>query len=190
MVRLTLALALAAAFAVGTALFRDLSGSVDALHDRLAASDAARRDVVRLLDENRRDVDARLARDVAGMHRDILGPSLQVTAQGGVGGGTILSSAEGRTWAVTAWHVVQKAVREDGRDPVEVKIYDAGGAPAELVQADLVVWDEAKDLALLRLRDGKMSRPARLASRRTLRSIQVFTPLYTVGCPLGHDPLP
>ncbi|HEX7896309.1 MAG TPA: serine protease [Planctomycetota bacterium] len=190
MVRLTIALALAATLAVATALFRDLSGSVDTLRDRLSASDAARRDVLRLLDENRRDVDARLARDVAGMHRDILGPSLQVNARGGVGGGTILSSAEGRTWAVTAWHVVQKAVREDGRDPVEVKLYDAGGAPAETVDADLVVWDEAKDLALLRLRDGRKSRPARLASRQTLRTVQVFTPLYAVGCPLGHDPLP
>ena len=194
MFRLALALILAAVLAVLTALFRDLSGSVDTLRDRLAASssdlDFARRDVVRLLDQNRRDVDARLARDVAGLHRDILGPSLQVVSQGGVGGGTILSNADGRIWAVTAWHVVQKAVRDDGRDPVEVKIYDAGGAPAETVKADLVEWDEAKDLALLRLRDGRNARAARLASRPALRGVQVFTPLYTVGCPLGHDPLP
>src|SRR5688500_1551528 len=99
-VRLALALSLAAALAVLTALFRNLSGSVDALSDRLAASsadlDSARRDVVRLLDQNRRDVDARLARDVAGLHRDVLGPSLQVSAQGGgVGGGTILSTSGG-----------------------------------------------------------------------------------------------
>jgi S1-C subfamily serine protease len=189
-VRLAFALFLAAVLAVLTALFRN----VDALRDRLAASSAdldfARRDVVRLLEQNRKDVDARLARDVAGLHRDILGPSLQVLAQGGVGGGTVLSNAEGRTWAVTAWHVVQKAVRGDRRDPVDVKIYDAGGAPAETVEADLVVWDENKDLALLRLRDGRGARAARLASRPSLRRVQVFTPLYAVGCPLGHDPLP
>src|SRR5688572_9074587 len=104
MFRLALALLLAAVLAVLTALFRELSGNVDTLRDRLAASSAdldyARRDVVRLLDQNRRDVDARLARDVAGLHRDILGPSVQVVALGGVGGGTILSNADGRIWAV------------------------------------------------------------------------------------------
>lgn len=188
--RLTLALSLAAVIAVGTAFLRDLSGHVDTLRLRLADSSArlddARRDVVRLLDQNRRDVDARLARDEAGMRRDILGPSLQVSAGGDVGGGTILSREGGRIWAVTAWHVVRKA----NGQPVEVKLYDSRGSPAETVEADLVVWDEAKDLALLRLREGRTSRPARLATREALRSVQVFTPLYAVGCPLGHDPLP
>lgn len=192
--RLTLALSLAAAVAVGTAYVRGLSDHVDTLRTRLADSSArlddAKRDVLRLLDESRRDVDARLTRDVAALRRDILGPSLQVNARGDVGGGTILSAAEGRIWAVTAWHVVRKAVQGDARETVEVRLYDTGGSPAESVEADLVVWDEAKDLALLRLREGRMSRAARLAPRQALRSVQVFTPLYAVGCPLGHDPLP
>ncbi len=189
-IRLMSTLAVAAVVALLSALLRDVSRNVDTLRDQLAGSsaglDAARRDVARLLDQSRRDVDARLTPDVGLLAREILGPSIQVSARGGIGGGTILSSAEGRVWAVTAWHVVQKA----GREAVEVKLYDAAGAPAETVDADLAAWDSAKDLALLRVRTDRRPAPARLASRESLRALRVFTPLYTVGCPLGHDPLP
>lgn len=187
--RFVLGIGAAAVLAVLSALFRH----VDLLRTRLDASSAelstARLDVARLLDESRKDLDARLTRDVAGMHRDILGPSLQVSVRGGVGGGTLLSTAAGRSWAITAWHVVQKA--GDAREAVEVKLYDASGAPAETFEADVAAWDAAKDLALLRLRTSRrLGPPARLASRETMKAIRVFTPLYAVGCPLGHDPLP
>jgi S1-C subfamily serine protease len=180
--RLSLALLVAVAVAIGSACVRVLSREIDTLHARL---DDSRRDVSRLLEESRRSFETRLTPDVAGLQRAILGPSIQVNAPGGVGGGTILSSEGGRTWAVTAWHVVRMA-----EGTVEVKLYDAAGNPVETVDAELAAWDEAKDLALLRLPGVRNARPARLASRESLRSVGVFTPLYAVGCPLGHDPLP
>jgi S1-C subfamily serine protease len=194
LIRLACAFAVAAVVAVLSALLRDVTTNVETLRQQLSGSaerlDDARRDIARLLEQNRRDVDARLTPDVGRLQREILGPSIQVLARGGVGGGTLLSSGEGRAWAVTAWHVVHKAVTPDGRETVEAKLYDGLGAPAETVPADLVAWDESKDLALLRLRTERRPVAARLASRETLRAMRVFTPLYTVGCPLGHDPLP
>lgn len=133
-------------------------------------------------------------RDPAALQRDILGPSVQVNVQGSVGGGTLLFSRDTHSYVITAHHVVHKIVHGhdvETRPPAEVTLYDDGGVAADTVEGDLVAWDERKDLALLRLRAvHEYGSVARLASRETLRSIRVFTPIYAVGCPLGHDPLP
>ena len=129
------------------------------------------------------------------LHHDILGPSVQVTAKGSVGGGTLLFSRESHSYVVTACHVMQKLIASDSdeetREPAEVTLYNEAGVSSDSIEGDLVAWDERKDLALLRLRTPRdLPNAARLASRETLRSIRVFTPIYAVGCPLGHDPLP
>lgn len=134
-------------------------------------------------------------RDPAALRHDILGPSVQVNALGSVGGGTLLFSRDAHSYVVTACHVVQKILKtgddEDTREPAEVTIYDEQGASTDGVEGDLVAWDERKDLALLRLRTvHELPNVARLASRESLRTVGVFTPIYAVGCPLGHDPLP
>lgn len=133
-------------------------------------------------------------RDPALLQQDILGPSVQVNVLGSVGGGTLLFSRETHSYVITAHHVVHKIVAghdDETRPPAEVTLYDARGASIDTVEGDLVAWDERKDLALLRLRAvHEFRNVARLASRETLRSIRVFTPIYAVGCPLGHDPLP
>lgn len=136
-----------------------------------------------------------LAHDVEALYRDVLYPSVQVSGAGGVGGGTLLYSRASRSYVISAYHVVQKAPSKKGAPPaddaIEVKLYDVRGTPVETVEATLVAFDEKKDLALLKLRsDRTWPNVARLASRGTLREIKVFTPVYAVGCPLGHDPLP
>ena len=132
--------------------------------------------------------------DPARLQHDILGPSVQVNVKGSVGGGTLLFSRETHSYVITACHVVQKIISgrdEETREPVEVTMYDERGVAADTVDADLVAWDDRKDLALLRLRAlHEFPNAARLASRETLRALRVFTPIYAVGCPLGHDPLP
>jgi S1-C subfamily serine protease len=202
---------------LSTLLLRDFSREVDGLRSRLEASDAqlrqARADVRSLRRESEaswervadgvartqaefREARSRLeARDVEALYRDVLAPSVQVNGKGGVGGGTLLYSREDHSYVVTAFHVIQKVVTRDAegekREPVTVQVYDDRGAPADVVPSDLLAYDEKKDLALLRLRSPKaFPRVARLASRETLRRIKVFTPVYALGCPLGHDPLP
>lgn len=180
---------LRARLAVTEAEMRRLTAESRAGSERLA------RDVVRTRAEFEALRERLEARDVERLYRDVLAPSVQVNALGGVGGGTLLFSRPGQTYAITAFHVVQKAIRRDesgeGRLPVDVRVYDDRGRPADLVPADIVACDERRDLALLRLR-AERSFPyvARLASREALRAVKVFTPVYAVGCPLGHDPLP
>lgn len=127
----------------------------------------------------------------------LLRPSIQVNAKNGAGAGIILSSraerpgGPWRTHALTAFHVVSPALRKDGeRLPIETVVYRADGEIDERLQSELMVWDEKKDVALLRLRSSRAYEAARLAPRERLSEVTVFTPVIAVGCPLGHDPLP
>lgn len=189
---------LAAAFAVALLSFtlRGLTSDVDSLRSRL---DESEREVERLRGENAYRIETRVARtdfddlrsrldtrDVRALYRDVLAPSVQVSAKSGVGGGTLLYSRPGHSYVISAYHVVQKT-----DSPPEVRLYDEKGELVDEVEADLVAKDEGKDLALLKLRTERVyGTVARLASRASLRAVRVFTPLYAIGCPLGHDPLP
>jgi S1-C subfamily serine protease len=197
-----------AAFLLGIALVNlgDSRRSVQELQDRFNQSEAAialaRTEVGRLRAETAAGLSRAPAapapqdpRDPAALQHDILGPSIQVNVDGSVGGGTLLFSRETHSYVITACHVIQKILSggddDETRAPAEVTLYDDLGAVTDIVEGDLVAWDERKDLALLRLRTvHELRNVARLASRETLRSIRVFTPIYAVGCPLGHDPLP
>ncbi len=141
-----------------------------------------------------------MKRDPERIRENILSPSIQVTAQSGVGGGTVIGSLqkgpeEYEIFIITAFHVVEKAVMEkDGKttiQKVEIRTYDREGKLKNEEEADILAHHRPKDLALLRM---KSSQPypviAGLASRNSLREIRVFTPIYAVGCPLGHPPLP
>ncbi|HZE95399.1 MAG TPA: serine protease [Planctomycetota bacterium] len=184
----------------------DLRVSVQELRNRIDQSETgladARAEFGQLRADNAAAVGAALVRidartaapDPARLHHEILGPSVQVNVKGSVGGGTLLFSRDAASYVVTACHVIQKIIAghdDETREPVEVTMYDDLGDAADTVEGDLVAWDDRKDLALLRLRSVReYPNAARLASRETLRAIRVFTPIYAVGCPLGHDPLP
>jgi S1-C subfamily serine protease len=184
----------------------DLRVSVQELKNRFDQSEVAlaeaRAEFSQLRTEATEGIERALAKidlktsppDPALLQRDILAPSVQVNVKGNVGGGTLLFSRDTYSYVVTACHVVQKIIPghdEETREPVDVTLYDDAGSPVETIDADLVAWDDRKDLALLRLRAvHEFPSAARLASRETLHQIHVFTPIYAVGCPLGHDPLP
>lgn len=203
---------LAAAFAASLLAFsmQDLSRDVASLRTHLESSDRelreARADFDRSRDDNLYRLESRVprsdfddlrthldTRDVRALYRDVLAPSVQVSAAGGVGGGTLLFSRKDHSYVITAYHVIQKTPTDasSSASPPDVRLYDDKGELADSVEADLVAHDEKKDLALLRLRTDRVyATPARLASRASLRGLRVFAPLYAIGCPLGHDPLP
>ncbi len=141
-----------------------------------------------------------LKRDPEKVRKMILSPSIQVTAQSGVGGGTVIGSRrknenEYEIFIITAFHVLEKAVSEkEGSaefQPVEVRIYAPNGKLEEEQEANIIAYHREKDLAILCLeRATPFPIVAKLASRETLQKITVFTPVYAVGCPLGHPPLP
>lgn len=172
--------------------FETLAGRMDGLAAEIAGTDGTLRGLRDAVARLRKDA----TRDAALLDRAILRPSVQVLGRGGVGGGTVIRSereSEGGygTYIVTAYHVLQKAAEGDGsRKPVQVKLFAEGG-DAEIVESDLLIHDERRDLALLKLRSTKhYPIAARLAARERVRETSVFTPIYAVGCPLGHDPLP
>jgi len=205
---------LTAAFAAALLAFsvQGLSQNVDSLRSRLDDSDRSLREALAEVDQLRGETAYRLEsrvprddfddlrlhldrRDVRALYRDVLAPSVQVSARGGVGGGTLLFSRDRHSYVVTAYHVIQKTAPEGQEpaapEPSEVRLYDVKGELADAVEADLVAHDDRKDLALLRLRtDRSYGSVARMAPRPSLRALRVFTPLYAIGCPLGHDPLP
>ncbi|MBI5365486.1 MAG: trypsin-like peptidase domain-containing protein [Planctomycetes bacterium] len=147
--------------------------------------------------------------DPAALARDLLAPTVQVRGNGGVGAGTLVysgasSGAAFRSYVLTAFHVVAKSVTKDNkegkegaagkdetREPVRVRVFRADLGTAEEIEADLISYDEAKDIAVLKLRsDREFTQVAHLASRETIRSLALFNPVYAVGCPLGHNPMP
>ena len=171
-----------------------LATRMDTLASEIAGTDGTLRGLRDAVARLRKDA----SRDAALLDRSILRPSVQVVGRGGVGGGTVIrSEAESDgvygTYIVTAFHVLQKVTEHDPagpRKPVQVKIY-ADGGDTETVDSDLLIHDERRDLALLKLRATKhYPIAARLAARERIRETSVFTPIYAVGCPLGHDPLP
>ncbi len=187
---------------LGTQGFRvqELRDEVDGLRTQVAASGAEAAKLRTLeLNQIRRSVELLMPGNghpqLEELTREVLAPSVQVNAKGSVGGGTLLASRGGLSFVVTAFHVVSKVVKpgsdEETREPVEVTLYDVKGEPSETVVGDLISWDELRDLALVRLRSLQdFPHVAKLASRESLQAIRVFTPIYAVGCPLGHDPLP
>ena len=199
----------AGAFLAGTfvlallaAMLRGHSGKIRMMEARLEESEDRMREQRGEFDRVRRhrhslekeleDLRGRLdGRDPQALYSDILAPSVQINGNGGMGGGTIIYSQPGHTYVITAFHVVRKAVRGDRSEPVLVRIFDADGALLDTVDADVAAHDPKKDLALLRARKESIRpRVARLATREALRKVRVFEPVYAVGCPLGHDPLP
>ena len=173
-----------------------LATRMDAIAAEIAGADGALRGLRDAVARLRKDA----TRDAALLDRSILRPSVQVVGRGGVGGGTVIRSeleSEGvyGTYIITAYHVLQKVVEPDPasegkRRPVQVKLF-AEGADGETVDSDLMIHDDRRDLALLKLRSTKhYPIAARLAARERIRETSVFTPIYAVGCPLGHDPLP
>ncbi|MDQ7780512.1 MAG: serine protease, partial [Planctomycetota bacterium] len=92
-------------------------------------------------------------------------------------------------------HVVAGYVTvKDGvekRDPVTVAVYRRDLKDMDEYLTDIVAYNKQHDLVLLKMREGgKCFQTARLATRKDLSEVTVFTPVYAVGCPLGHSPLP
>lgn len=139
--------------------------------------------------------------DVGRLYNDLLHPSVQINARDAVGGGTLihtrrLESGRSSAHILTAYHVIQKSIpgkggKKDVIDPIEVRAYRQDGSVLGNFPADLISYSEARDIALLRIFvEEPIATLARLADRETLRALRVFTPVYAVGCPLGHDPIP
>jgi len=167
--------------------------------DHLAASAA------RVAEEDRQRIEqldqslvSLTERDMRGMWDGLVGPVVQIAGETTVGSGVLLESTRlsasdpWKTNLLTSWHVVRDiySAPDQTDEPIPVKIYLEDGT-TRLETATLQAYDVQLDMALLQLDTGdRVPHGARLPSRQRLDEIQVFDPVYAVGCPLGNDPIP
>ena len=131
-----------------SAMLRGQSGELRAVQQRLNQSE----EKIAVLQDRLDD------REHGTLQADIMAPSVQIDADGGMGGGTVIYSQPDHTYVITAFHVVQKVMKEDRCDPVSVRLYDGTGNLLDTVDGHVAAHDAKKDLALLRL-NGEFIRP-------------------------------
>lgn len=132
------------------------------------------------------------------MEQSMVLPTIQLNGVDTVGSGVMIASVQDAAkgsyanYALTSYHVVRNilAESEGGTKPqIRLNTYEKGGPKEEL--ADIVVFDEDNDMALLKLRTERhMTNLARPLPRERAAEVRTFTPIYAVGCPLGNDPIP
>jgi len=143
-----------------------------------------------------------IQREPLDMKRRMIYPVVQLRGNGTVGSGVVVRSdpvgedGVSKTYILTAYHVVQEVMEPEAerKDLVEdLRFLDPETDRLAEVphRAEVVSEHQEIDLALLRV---DLSEPwpyvAELAERDEVARLQIFDPVYAVGCPLGNKPLP
>lgn len=172
---------------------------VDAYHREIQALE---RKAESRIGETRSDLHRladRIRPDRLTLTRTMLAPTVQLNGEDTVGAGTIVFSGPNprarrvETYVLTSAHVVRNILADTPdalRKGIPVTIYSERGEKT-VERADVVARENTIDAALLRLRTAKVFRQvASAASYEEARRVDVWDPVYTVGCPLGNDPIP
>jgi S1-C subfamily serine protease len=132
-------------------------------------------------------------------------PTTQLRGNGTVGSGVIVYSEHqpdvgpaedppATTFILTAYHVVVEVLGDSldrGLLPEVHVLLENQLDTTQVFSAKLVLFDRPRDVALLRLNSAKkMENVAQMASSVEFRNIDIFSPAYAIGCPLGNRPLP
>jgi len=137
---------------------------------------------------------ARSARHRHELKHDLLDPVFQLAGRDAVGSGVLIHHGEDERGsyylALTCYHVIRDILEE--RDPVEDPyqekfdaLIDRGDGTLSL-EAEMIRRDEDLDLAMVRIDTPLKLEPlARIAPLSRTKEVEVFSPVYTVGCPLG-----
>jgi len=179
-----------------------LATALSNCEQRLSSTDGALADLRMRFESNRlslaalHEATAKTAPHADGRRwHNLMGPAVRLSGGGTVGSAVLLPgepSPNGwRTRVLTAWHVVRDIrLGLDEGAAIPVAVYSEDGSVCE-EYARLLCRNVEMDIALLELTSTTARLPeARLASRKTLDAIEVFEPIYAVGCPLGNDPIP
>ncbi len=118
----------------------------------------------------------------------LLEPVFQVEGDEAVGSGVLVArTADGGGLALSCHHVVRDFLgASDGEDLPVPCLFDRPGEEPVRVAARVLVSDPFLDLALLELEaHPRLGPPAPLADRERLAEVDAFSPVWTVGSPLG-----
>ena len=123
----------------------------------------------------------------------LLAPTVQLASPMTVGSGVLMPSRQNEPGRIlTAWHVVRDILADSGNELSEVplRIYRQDGETLN-ASARLLAYENALDACLLELVGEHTDLVGTtLPTRAHLENMQVFDPVYAVGCPLGSDPVP
>lgn len=136
--------------------------------------------------------------DTDAMTATMLRPTVQLSGDETVGSGIIIASIPRRngkgfdSYVLTAYHVVRNILADDPtieRRGITVTIYDEASKSDRL--CDIIAKNAKMDVALCKLRGKERVEPvARLIAPNRISEIEVWHPIFAVGCPLGNDPIP
>ena len=137
--------------------------------------------------------------DRRALTRTMIAPTVQLNGDDTVGSGTLVFSGPNpktrqiESYVLTAHHVVRNILADTPSaraNGVIVTIY-LNGAERRDVRADMILNEPKIDAALLKLRStDRFENLARALQKRDARRVEVWNPIYAVGCPLGNDPVP
>ena len=153
------------------------------------------------LEQTRHDLN-RVADHVVPDHgtlsRTMLSPTVQLNGNDTVGSGTLVYSGpsprggQAESYVLTSYHVVRNILSDTPAaktDGVQTTIYV--GDQRKEARADLLLHEPKIDAALLKLRGSEVwPGLARVLRGDRANSVEVWDPIYAVGCPLGNDPIP
>lgn len=127
---------------------------------------------------------------------EMLKPVVRVNSGGS---GLLVYSKDGMTLVLTNAHVLDDAVDDEKKleDTAFINVdrfkYDERGKLIGFyrVGSEIVAYDKASDLAMLRLRDDEHEKHiVNLPTEAEIAKLCVFDEIYIVGCALGDFPVP
>ena len=149
------------------------------------------------------------------LHEKILYPVVRVRTEKAGGSGTVIyskpnpeNSEEYQTFVMTCAHVIddaisytkefhpvlKKDIKKEILEQVSVQIFDCVYLSkinsSNMFKADIVAYDKSHDIAILKLESPKSYLyVASLIPKEKIKDVKLFTPAFSSGCSLGHDPI-
>ncbi len=170
---------------------------VGAYHADLKANETNRAATTALTREQLARLEGMVRPDHNRLTRQMLLPSVQLNGDDTVGSGTLIYSrkndktGEVESYVLTAFHVVRNILADTPtarRDGIAITIYQ-GDKQLE-ARGDMVANRRSIDVALLKLRGKKVYKHvAGVLTIEEAKQVQVWDPVYAIGCPLGNDPI-
>lgn len=137
--------------------------------------------------------------DHRALTRTMIAPTVQLNGDDTVGSGTLVFSGphpktgQIESYVLTANHVVRNILADTPSartNGVIVTVYLNGNERRD-VRADMILNEPKIDTALLKLRStDRFANLAHVLQKRDAKRVEVWNPIYAVGCPLGNDPVP
>jgi len=146
-----------------------------------------------------RTLEGSLRRDPQTLTRDMLLPTVQLNGDDTVGSGTLIYSRENpqsrkvENYVLTSHHVVRNILADTPRarrEGFDVTIYLTDGKRLD-VKGRMISHNAMIDAALVQLETERaFPHTAALLPLAESDEVEVWDPVYAVGCPLGNDPVP